>query len=161
MPAPRSAFFRGCSHGVAFLIVVVPFAMLFGALATDAGLSLVEVITFSAVVFAGASQFAALQLMQDHAPLLVILATTLAANLRLVMYSAAASWPGTGRQSRPPDRSFGHHCHRGDHPQPNVCYHRRWGHALRDALAFWPMTIAARLLPEPTGRHGFYRRCHR
>ena len=91
MPAPRSAFLRGCRHALPFLIVVVPFAILFGALATDAGLSLFEVITFSAVVFAGAAQFAALQLMQDHAPLLVILATSLAVNLRMVMYSIALS----------------------------------------------------------------------
>jgi predicted branched-subunit amino acid permease len=91
MPAPRSAFFRGCRHALPFLIVVVPFAILFGALATDAGLSLFEVITFSAAVFAGAAQFAALQLMQDHAPLLVILATSLAVNLRMVMYSIALS----------------------------------------------------------------------
>lgn len=91
MPAPRSAFYRGCRNALPFLIVVVPFAILFGALATDAGLSLFEVITFSAVVFAGAAQFAALQLMQDHAPLLVILATSLAVNLRMVMYSIALS----------------------------------------------------------------------
>lgn len=91
MPAARSAFLRGCRHALPFLIVVVPFAMLFGALATDAGLTMVEVITFSAVVFAGAAQFAALQLMQDQAPLLVILATSLAVNLRMVMYSIALS----------------------------------------------------------------------
>lgn len=91
MPSARSAFFRGCRHALPFLIVVVPFAMLFGALATDAGLTMLEVITFSAVVFAGAAQFAALQLMQDQAPLLVILATSLAVNLRMVMYSIALS----------------------------------------------------------------------
>lgn len=91
MTAPRSAFLRGCRRALPFLIVVVPFAMLFGALATDAGLSLFEVITFSAVVFAGAAQFAALQLMHDHAPLLVILATSLAVNLRMVMYSISLS----------------------------------------------------------------------
>lgn len=91
MPNARSAFFRGCRHALPFLIVVVPFAMLFGALATDAGLTMLEVLTFSAVVFAGAAQFAALQLMQDQAPLLVILATSLAVNLRMVMYSIALS----------------------------------------------------------------------
>lgn len=91
MPAARSAFFRGCRHALPFLIVVVPFAILFGALATDAGLTLFEVITFSAVVFAGAAQFAALQLMHDQAPVLVILATSLAVNLRMVMYSIALS----------------------------------------------------------------------
>lgn len=91
MSVARTAFFRGCRHALPFLIVVVPFAMLFGALATDAGLTMVEVITFSAVVFAGAAQFAALQLMQDQAPLLVILATSLAVNLRMVMYSISLS----------------------------------------------------------------------
>ncbi len=91
MPSARSAFLRGSRHALPFLIVVVPFAMLFGALATDAGLTMLEVITFSAVVFAGAAQFAALQLMQDQAPLLVILATSLAVNLRMVMYSIALS----------------------------------------------------------------------
>lgn len=97
MPAaPRSAFLRGCRHALPFLIVVVPFAMLFGALASDAGLSVFEVVVFSAAVFAGAAQFAALQLMQDHAPLLVIVATSLAVNLRMVMYSIALS-PHLGR----------------------------------------------------------------
>jgi predicted branched-subunit amino acid permease len=91
MPATRSAFLRGCRHALPFLIVVVPFSMLFGVLATDAGLSQFEVVAFSVTVFAGAAQFAALQLMHDQAPLLVILATALAVNLRMVMYSIALS----------------------------------------------------------------------
>jgi predicted branched-subunit amino acid permease len=91
MASPRFAFWRGCRHALPFLIVVVPFAMLFGALASDAGLNLFEIVVFSAAVFAGAAQFAALQLMQDHAPLLVILATALAVNLRMVMYSISLS----------------------------------------------------------------------
>ncbi len=89
MTATRSAFLRGVRHALPFVIVVVPFAMLFGVVATEAGLNLFEVMAFSISVFAGASQFAALQLMQDQAPVLVILATSLAVNLRMVMYSVA------------------------------------------------------------------------
>jgi predicted branched-subunit amino acid permease len=74
-----------------FLVVVVPFALLFGAVSTDAGLTAWETMAFSLAVFAGASQFAALQLMLDQAPVLVIVTTALAVNLRMVMYSVALS----------------------------------------------------------------------
>ena len=89
MTRARSAFLRGALHASPFVVVIVPFALLFGLLASDAGLAPWEVLGFSLSVFAGASQFAALQLMQDKAPVLVILATALAVNLRMVMYSVA------------------------------------------------------------------------
>ena len=85
----RSAFLRGCLASAPFVIVVIPFALLFGVVATEAGLNLLQVMLFSFSVFAGASQFAAVQLMQDQAPVLVVLATSLAVNLRMVMYSVA------------------------------------------------------------------------
>jgi predicted branched-subunit amino acid permease len=89
MTPPRSALIRGCLASAPFVIVVVPFAVLFGVVATEAGLDLLQVLLFSVSIFAGASQFAALQLMQDQAPVLIILATSLAVNLRLLMYSVA------------------------------------------------------------------------
>jgi predicted branched-subunit amino acid permease len=89
MSRVRSPFLRGCLASAPFVIVVVPFALLFGVVATEAGLNLFEVMLFSVSVFAGASQFAAVQLMQDQAPVLVVLATSLAVNLRMVMYSVA------------------------------------------------------------------------
>ncbi|MFN3844460.1 MAG: AzlC family ABC transporter permease [Paracoccaceae bacterium] len=85
----RSPFLRGCLASAPFTIVVVPFALLFGVVATEAGLDVLQVMLFSFSVFAGASQFAAVQLMQDQAPVLVVLATSLAVNLRMVMYSVA------------------------------------------------------------------------
>lgn len=87
-PVPK-AFLRGCLASAPFIIVVVPFAILFGVVATEAGLNIAQVMLFSVSVFAGASQFAALQLMQEHAPVVIILATSLAVNLRMVMYSVA------------------------------------------------------------------------
>lgn len=89
MTFPRKAFFKGMTRSLPFVVVIVPFAMLLGVLCADAGLGPWETQIFSITVFAGASQLAALQLMQDQAPLLVILATGLAVNLRMMMYSVA------------------------------------------------------------------------
>lgn len=89
MSPARSAYLRGIRHALPFLVIIVPFGMLFGVVASEAGLSLTETMVFSFVVFAGASQFAAIQLMQDQAPVLVIIATGLAVNLRMAMYSVA------------------------------------------------------------------------
>lgn len=83
----RKAFLRGVLSALPMTVVVGPFALLFGVVATEAGLNVVETMLFSVSVFAGASQFAALQTMQENAPVLVVLATALAVNLRMVMYS--------------------------------------------------------------------------
>ncbi len=85
----RSAYWRGFRAGVPFLVVLIPFAMVFGVVATEAGLSVAEVLGFSALVIAGAAQITALQLMQDNAPVLMVLVAALAVNLRMAMYSAA------------------------------------------------------------------------
>ncbi|WP_414717998.1 AzlC family ABC transporter permease [Thioclava sp. UBA3469] len=87
--AIRAAYWRGFRHGLPFLLVIMPFGLLFGVAATSAGLDLAQVMGFSVMVIAGAAQFTALQLMGDHAPVLLILAASLAVNLRMAMYSAA------------------------------------------------------------------------
>lgn len=84
-----SSYWRGVRDGVPFLIVVVPFGMLFGVLATESGLAIHETLAFSVVVIAGAAQFTALQLMNEHAPTLVVITSALAVNMRLAMYSAS------------------------------------------------------------------------
>ena len=88
-PTARGNFWKGLRHGLPFLLVVAPFSILFGVIATEAGLSVVQVMSFSVVVVAGAAQFTALQLMLDDAPTLIVLATALVVNLRMAMYSAA------------------------------------------------------------------------
>jgi predicted branched-subunit amino acid permease len=87
MSPTRKAFLRGLIAALPMTFVVGPFALLFGVVATEAGLNVFETMLFSISVFAGASQFAALQTMQENAPALVVLATSLAVNLRMVMYS--------------------------------------------------------------------------
>lgn len=87
--ALRPAFLRGTKAGAPFLFVVGPFALLFGVLAAEAGLSVFEALTFSFVVVAGAAQFTALQLMSENAPTVIVLVSALAVNLRMAMYSAS------------------------------------------------------------------------
>jgi predicted branched-subunit amino acid permease len=85
----KSAYVQGVLDGTPFILVAIPFAVLFGVVATEAGLDLAQTMAFSFVVIAGASQFTAVQLMSDNASLLVVLAASLAVNLRMAMYSAS------------------------------------------------------------------------
>ena len=85
----KSYFWMGCRNSIPFVFVAGPFGLLFGVLATEAGLNLVEIMTFTMTVFAGAAQLTALQLLREEAPTLIILASALAVNLRIAMYSAS------------------------------------------------------------------------
>ncbi|KIC50310.1 AzlC family ABC transporter permease [Tateyamaria sp. ANG-S1] len=92
----KSAFWAGVRDGAPFIFVAGPFALLFGVLATEAGLNVFEVMTFSLVVIAGAAQFTALQVMENDAPTVIVILSALAVNLRVAMYSAALT-PYLGR----------------------------------------------------------------
>ncbi|MEM9582946.1 MAG: AzlC family ABC transporter permease [Pseudomonadota bacterium] len=94
----KSHYLRGLFAALPFMIVVIPFALLFGVAATEAGLPLSQVMGFSVLVVAGASQFAALQFMSENAPVLVVLLSALAVNLRMAMYSASIT-PHLGQLS--------------------------------------------------------------
>lgn len=96
----KSAYLRGVKDGLPFIIVAAPFATLFGVLGTEAGFNLAQVMSFSLLVIAGAAQFTAVQLMVDNAPTVMVLATSLAVNMRMAMYSAALT-PHLGGASLP------------------------------------------------------------
>ena len=92
---PKSAYLKGIGDGAPFILVIIPFATLFGLIATEAGLSVFETLAFSVVVIAGAAQLTALQLLQEEAPTVIVLASALAVNLRMAMYSASLTpWIG-------------------------------------------------------------------
>lgn len=86
---PNSAFRAGFVAGLPFLLVGGPFALLFGVIATEAGLSVAQTMGFSVLVIAGASQVTAIQLMTEAAPVWIVIAAALAVNLRMAMYSAS------------------------------------------------------------------------
>lgn len=85
----KTPFWQGARDASPFILVVSPFALVFGVVATEAGLSIAETLLFSVAVFAGAAQFATLQLLQENAPAVIALVSGLAVNLRMAMYSAS------------------------------------------------------------------------
>ncbi|MCQ0969004.1 AzlC family ABC transporter permease (plasmid) [Paracoccus sp. TK19116] len=91
----RQIFTAGLIQAAPLMLVIVPFAMLFGVVGSDAGLSLAQIMGFSTLVLAGASQFTAVQLINDNVPLVLIFISALAVNLRMAMYSASlVPWYG-------------------------------------------------------------------
>lgn len=88
-PTVRSPFRRGVAEGLPFIVIMVPFGALFGVLGVESGLPLDQVMAFSVLVIAGASQFTAVQLIVDSVPVVVVVLSALAVNLRMVMYSAS------------------------------------------------------------------------
>lgn len=90
---------HGAVQSTPFLLVIVPFGLLFGVVATNAGFDLTEVMGFTVLVLAGASQFTAVQLMTDNAPVWLVILSCLAVNLRMAMYSASlVPWLGGASQ---------------------------------------------------------------
>lgn len=70
---------------------VIPFGAVMGAAFYDAKLSFFQAMTMNIFVYAGASQLAAIDLMNTHAASAVVIATGLVINLRFLLYSAGLS----------------------------------------------------------------------
>ena len=85
----RKAFKSGVVAQLPILLGVIPFGMIFGALAITAGLSPLEAQGLSIFLFAGSAQFIAVRLILELTPVLVILLTVLVVNLRHILYSAS------------------------------------------------------------------------
>jgi len=71
------------------LLGAIPFALVTGIASVEAGLTPAQAVGMSVVVFAGASQLAALELLGETAPLAVAVGTAVVINLRMAMYSAS------------------------------------------------------------------------
>lgn len=83
----HSLFYEGVRDIMPLLVSVVPFALITGVAATGAGLAPFPAIMMSLLVFAGAAQLVAFQLLSAGTPLLVILVATFFVNLRMALYS--------------------------------------------------------------------------
>ena len=79
----------GVRASLPLLVGLVPFGLVAGVAAVDAGLSPATAVGMSVVVFAGASQLAVIELLRTDTPLLVVVLTGVVINLRILMYSAS------------------------------------------------------------------------
>ncbi len=87
----RVGFGAGVVDILPMLVGMVPFGLLVGAMGTQAGLDVWEVVLMSSAVFAGASQFIALDMWTSPLPALALIGTTFLVNLRHVLMGAAAA----------------------------------------------------------------------
>ena len=91
MSSPRLEFISGIKAQLPILIGVIPFGMIYGVLALDAGLSIGVAQSMSFIIFAGSSQIVATQLFGANVHGLVIILTLSVINLRHMLYSASIS----------------------------------------------------------------------
>jgi len=88
-PDPVSEFRAGLLLILPAALAVVPFALLLGAAAAQKGLTPLETGLMGAMVFAGGSQFVAVDLWTDPAPWLALGSAALLVNLRFVLMTAS------------------------------------------------------------------------
>jgi len=89
----RAGLLEGARLSIPIALGVIGYGLVFGVLARQAGLSLLEVFLMSSLVYAGSSQFAVLSLWVLPLPIVPIIFTTLIVNLRhLLMGAALRPW---------------------------------------------------------------------
>jgi 4-azaleucine resistance transporter AzlC len=80
---------RGARAALAITLGLAPFGLVVGVVADARGLSLLETLLMSGLVFAGTSQLVALELWSDPAPVLAAGLAVLVVNLRMAPMGAA------------------------------------------------------------------------
>ena len=85
--ASKQKLFQGAKTGSPIAIGYLPIAVAFGALALEAGLTVLQAVGMSAAVFAGASQFMAIGMLLSGAGPFQIIIATFCVNLRHLIMS--------------------------------------------------------------------------
>src|SRR2546430_15136327 len=112
--SPRAEFAAGAKAEVPVLFGVLPFGLIYGALALQAGIPPGAALAMSSIVLAGSAQVFGTQLFAAGAPGALIILTTFILNLRHMLYSAAVapepSRLGPRRELRPAYLPAGEAC---------------------------------------------------
>lgn len=87
----RREFLRGIADQLPLQLGVVPFGLVFGVLGVASGLSPMQTILMSSIVFGGASQVVFAQLWSTGASPLIVGSSVAVINLRHMLYSAAVA----------------------------------------------------------------------
>ena len=89
--SPRSEFWTGVRDELPLQLGVVPFGLIFGMLGISSGLTPLQTILMSSILFGGASQIVFAQLWANAAPPFFVGASVSVINLRHVLYSASVA----------------------------------------------------------------------
>lgn len=90
-PTPRTEFLNGVKAELPLLVGVIPFGMIYGVLALDAGIPALAAQAMSCIIFAGSSQFITTQLYLLGTPGIVMWLSVAVINLRHALYSASVA----------------------------------------------------------------------
>jgi 4-azaleucine resistance transporter AzlC len=85
----NTEFWRGVKAEAPILLGVIPFGLLYGALAINSHISVSAAQAMSSIIFAGSAQLIAAQLVGSGTAGLVIMMVVLVVNLRHILYSAS------------------------------------------------------------------------
>ncbi|RJF86265.1 branched-chain amino acid ABC transporter permease [Oleomonas cavernae] len=88
-PTPRREILDGLRAGITISLGAAPFGLMVGASAMSHGLSPLEAIAMSMLVFAGAAQFAAIELWAQPLPVAAIVLTVAVLNIRHLLMGAS------------------------------------------------------------------------
>ena len=89
----RDGVLRGAKQAIPLVIGTFPFGLVVGVISAAKGLSLLETLLMSGLVFGGSSQLLALELWTDPAPIAAATLAALVVNMRLApMGAALAPW---------------------------------------------------------------------
>ena len=79
-------FKNGCMQELPLMLGVFPFGIAFGILGVDSGLSFLQTMIMSSIVFAGASQILFAQLIASGSPYGILVSSVAVVNLRHILY---------------------------------------------------------------------------
>ena len=89
VPSARDEFIAGARLSLGVMLSYLPFGMVCGVAAIQAGMTHAAALAMPALVFGGSSQVVVNQLLLAKAPLWVVITSGLIVNLRFMIYSAA------------------------------------------------------------------------
>ena len=84
-------FLTGLAEVAPVVVAYIPIGQLWGTLAAAKGISPLEAVMMSVIVFAGSAQFVAVDMWHDPVPVLLLTFTALIVNIRHVLMSASLS----------------------------------------------------------------------
>lgn len=84
----RSSFVTGIKDALPVFRGTIQFSIIVGITAVEFGFSAVEITVLPTIAYVGASQLAAIALMAEGSPFLVVVVTAILINIRFSMYCA-------------------------------------------------------------------------